>query len=281
MKVFNHINSLRAWLKNKKRLGKTIGFVPTMGALHCAHGSLIQRSQKRCDITVVSIFVNPLQFGPQEDFNEYPRMMNADLQFLKKEKVDIVFTPSYAEMYPNGFSTLIHISGPIVHGLCAPFRPNHFNGVATVVLKLLHIVHPTHLFLGQKDAQQVAVIKKILQDLNWNTQVVVCPTLREADGLALSSRNKRLSASSRKFASKLFESLYCGKKCAQSGEKNVLTVLNLIRDKIRQEPRIHIQYLEVVHKDTLQPLQKIQPQKTMIAIAATIDNVRLIDNIIV
>lgn len=265
----------------KWRLAKrSIGFVPTMGALHEGHLELVRASRKQNTTTIVSIYVNPLQFGPKEDFNQYPRTLEADLKLLEAEKVHAVFTPSDKEMYPAGFSTSIEVKGSLVAGLCAPFRPGHFNGVATVVVKLLGSVAPDRLYLGQKDAQQVAVLKQVIRDLNIDVETVVCPTTREHDGLAMSSRNQRLTLEGRKTAPVLYKALKVGKSIVELGEGDPEKVLEEIRKVIEDEESIKIQYLEAVNAETLAPVPEIGPG-TMIALAAYLDNVRLIDNIVI
>ena len=266
---------VRQWRQAKK----SIGFVPTMGALHEGHMELVRASRRQNHVSVVSIYVNPLQFGPHEDFSQYPRTMEKDLELLRREKVQLVYAPTNLEMYPKVFSTEIKVGGPVVKGLCAPFRPGHFNGVATVVAKLLGAVQPNRLYLGQKDAQQVAVLKRVVQDLNMDVTPVVCPIVREHDGLAMSSRNQRLTLEGRKIAPVLFRALKVGKSIVDLGEAVPEKVLEEIRKVITEERKIKLQYLEAVDAETLEPSKKIG-SGTMIALAAYLDNVRLIDNIV-
>ncbi len=280
MKVIPQPSEVQSLVRLWRQAGKSIGFVPTMGALHEGHLALVRACRKQNKITVISIYVNPLQFGPKEDFNQYPRTTEKDLTLLRKEKVHLVYTPSDKEMYPKGFSTRLEISGSLLQGLCAPFRPGHFNGVATVVVKLLGAVQPDRLYLGQKDAQQVAVLKQVIKDMNIDTQVVVCPTAREHDGLAMSSRNVRLSLEGRKTAPVLYKALKVGKSIVNLGEADAEKVLDEIKKVISDERKVKIQYLEAVDPETLEPLGKIKPG-TMLALAAYLDNVRLIDNIVV
>ncbi|HTC22523.1 MAG TPA: pantoate--beta-alanine ligase, partial [bacterium] len=211
---------------------KTIGFVPTMGALHEGHLELVRACRKENNVTVVSIYVNPLQFGPREDYNQYPRTLEKDMALLEKEKVHLVYTPTNKEMYPKGFSTDVKVKGALVEGLCAPFRPGHFDGVATVVVKLLGAVQPDRLYLGQKDAQQAAVLKQVTTDLNIPTQTVVCPIVREHDGLAMSSRNQRLTLAGRKIAPILYKALKVGKSIVDLGETSAEKVLGEIKKVI-------------------------------------------------
>ncbi len=280
MKVFDDPQLMQAQSRNWRHAKSSIGFVPTMGALHEGHLELVRASRKKNNITVVSIYVNPLQFGPKEDFSQYPRTLEADLELLKAEKVHTVFTPSDKEMYPKGFSTLVEVKGTLVQGLCAPFRPGHFNGVATIVAKLLGAVMPDRLYLGQKDAQQLAVLRQVIRDLNIAVETVACPTVREHDGLAMSSRNKRLTLEGRQTAPVLYKALKVGKSIVELGESNPEKVLEEIRKVIEVEKSVKIQYLEAADAETLVPATEIQPG-TMIALAAYLDNVRLIDNIII
>jgi len=265
----------RKWRQAKKK----VGFVPTMGALHEGHLDLVRVCRKQNNITVVSIYVNPLQFGPEEDFHQYPRNLEQDLELLRKEKVHLVYTPTNREMYPRGFATEIQVKGPVVNGLCAPYRPGHFNGVATVVVKLLAAVQPDRLYLGQKDAQQVAVLKRVTQDLNIDVEIVECPIVREHDGLAMSSRNQRLTLEGRKIAPILYKALKVGKSIVDLGETKAGNVLDEIKKVIEDERKVKIQYLEAVDAENLEPVKEIK-RGTMIALAAYLDNVRLIDNIV-
>jgi pantoate--beta-alanine ligase len=228
----------------------------------------------------VSIYVNPIQFGPKEDFNQYPRTLKADLKLLKKEGVKAVFTPSNQNMYPEGFAVKMEITGPLVAGLCAPHRLGHFNGVVTVVIKLLNLIMPTRLYLGQKDAQQAAILKKAVQDLNLGVETVICPIVREPDGLAVSSRNQRLTPEGRKSAAVLYRALKVGKSIVDLGESDAEKILAEVRKVIEGERNVKLQYLEAVNAETLQPVGEIKPG-TLLALAAYLDNVRLIDNIVV
>lgn len=266
----------RKWLQNKQ----TIGFVPTMGALHEGHLELVRQARKENDHVVVSIYVNPLQFGPLEDFSKYPRTMTADLALLEKEKVGLVFTPSDKEMYPAGFSTTVKVAGSLARGLCAAYRPGHFDGVSTVVAKLLGAVYPTRLYLGQKDAQQAAILRQMIIDLDGGVETVICPIVREFDGLAMSSRNKRLTLEGRKIAPVLYKALKVGKSVFELGEVETAKVLSEIKKIIQEVKPVKLQYLEAVDSKTLVPVEKIE-KGTMLALAAFIDEVRLIDNIII
>jgi pantoate--beta-alanine ligase len=266
---------VREWLQAKK----TIGFVPTMGALHEGHLELVRQARKENDKVVASIYVNPLQFGPNEDFTKYPRTLAADMELLKKEKVGLLFTPSDKEMYPEGFSSTIKVTGSLVKGLCAAYRPGHFDGVATVVVKLLGAVQPTKLYLGQKDAQQAAMLRQVIIDLNIPTETVICPIVREYDGLAMSSRNKRLTLAGRRVASVLYKALKVGKSLFDLGEVETAKVLSEIKKIIQEEKSVKLQYLEAVNGKTLQPVTRIE-KGTLLALAAFVDEVRLIDNLL-
>src|SRR5580692_11040748 len=225
MKTIVNPSQVQTLVRKWHQAQKTIGFVPTMGALHEGHLELVRACRKQNKVTVVSIYVNPLQFGPREDYNQYPRTVEKDMELLEKEKVHLVYTPTNKEMYPKGFSTDVKVKGALVEGLCAPFRPGHFDGVATVVVKLLGAVQPDRLYLGQKDAQQAAVLKQVIADLNIGVETVVCPTVREHDGLAMSSRNQRLTVEGRKTAPVLYKALKVGKSIVDLGQTDAEKVL--------------------------------------------------------
>jgi pantoate--beta-alanine ligase len=281
MKIFVNPHDMQSqaqrWRHSKTA---TVGFVPTMGALHEGHLELVRRSRRENKHTVVSIYVNPIQFGPQEDLNQYPRTLRADLRLLKREGVRAVFTPSDADMYPEGFAVRMQITGSLVAGLCAPHRPGHFNGVLTVVVKLLNIVLPDRLYLGQKDAQQAAILKKAVKDFDIAVETVICPIVREPDGLAMSSRNQRLTKEGRKSAAVLYRALKLGKSIVDLGKNEAGKVLDEMRNVVENERNVRLQYLEAVDAETLLPVEEIKPG-TLLALAAYLDNVRLIDNIVV
>jgi len=264
----------RRWTTGREK----VGFIPTMGALHEGHLSLVRLARRECGLVVVSIYVNPLQFGPREDLKVYPRTMGADVRLLRKEDVDVLFTPSDAVMYPDGFSARVKVAGPVVSGLCAAHRPGHFDGVATVVVKLLGLVRPHALYLGRKDAQQVAVLKRVIRDLDLDVAVRVGPTVREADGLAMSSRNARLTPDGRRAASVLFRALEEGRSRFSRGERDARRLKAAARRVLSTEPRVRSQYLELVHSDTMEPLKRARPDG-MLVLAAHVDGVRLIDNL--
>lgn len=267
---------LRAW-RSALPAPACIGFVPTMGALHAGHLSLVQRARADNDITIASIFVNPLQFGPNEDFERYPRTPDADLEQLRAAGVTAVFAPAPADMYPGDASTNVEetlVSGP----LCGAIRPGHFRGVTTVVLKLLNLVRPTRLYLGQKDAQQCAVISRMVRDLDVPVEVVCCPTVREADGLAMSSRNRYLAPEDRALAPMLFFSLTSVKDAFAAGERSVERLLEAGSVPLRAHGRIQVQYFEIRDSVTLAPLRAVE-RPALVAIAATLGSTRLIDNL--
>jgi pantoate--beta-alanine ligase len=281
LKTFENPSDIQALSRKWRKAGKTIGFVPTMGALHPGHLELVNASNRENDQTVVSIYVNPIQFGPQEDFHRYPRTLEADLDLLRGEKVDAVFTPNNRTMYPKGFATQVSVSGSLVANLCAPFRPGHFEGVATVVVKLVNAVEPTRLYLGQKDAQQAVILRQVLRDLDLGLETVICPIVREPDGLAMSSRNKNLTLEGRAKATVLYRALKVGKSIVDLGETDTEKVLEEVKNVIQDERSVKIQYLEAVDLDSLETLRKVERGKSLIALAAHLDNVRLIDNIVV
>lgn len=259
---------------------RTIGFVPTMGALHEGHLSLVRVAKQENDITVVSIFVNPLQFGPSEDYHQYPRDIERDMEKLRREGVDILFLPDNNHMYPEGFCTTVEVSN-LSDKLCGLFRPGHFRGVATVVLKLLNIVNPTRAYFGQKDYQQTLIIKRMVKDLDINTDIVVCPTIREADGIAMSSRNQYLNERERAAASVLYRALQKGYEAIRSGIINIKEIEKTMRDVINSESLVsEIQYLSVFDPEDLEELDIVK-KRVLIAGAIKIGHTRLIDNILV
>jgi pantoate--beta-alanine ligase len=279
MKIINQIFSLRKILNIARARGKTVGFVPTMGALHRGHAALLRRCRRENDLTVLSIFVNPLQFGPHEDFRRYPRDLKHDVLLAKKENVDIIFHPSAELLYPKRYLTYIDVR-EITERLCGKTRPGHFRGVATVVGKLLHIINPDVLYLGQKDAQQCAVLDQMIRDLNFATKVRIVPTVRESDGLALSSRNAYLNAQERQEASILYQALKLAKSHVAHGQRQAKNVEAVMRDLIQNNTRAKIDYVACVNADTLQPIATLKG-RTLIALAVFFGKTRLIDNIII
>jgi pantoate--beta-alanine ligase len=272
-----------AWMKQVTRAaragGRVVGLVPTMGALHEGHLSLIREAQKRCSPVVVSIFVNPKQFGPAEDFQKYPRTNDQDRAHLEKLGVDYLFAPGVEEVYPAGFSTSV-----IVDGMSERFegrsRPGHFRGVATVVLKLFEIVQPQFSFFGRKDAQQVGVIQRMTADLDLDTGIVVCPIVREADGLAMSSRNRYLSADERRAALALSRSLAAARERVQAGERDPAQLLAIVRGVIEHEPGVKLDYAEIADAETFKPSIALR-KPSYILLAARVGTTRLIDNALI
>jgi pantoate--beta-alanine ligase len=279
MQIISTIKDMQALSGVLKAENKSIGFVPTMGALHEGHLSLVRRSKAENDATVVSIFVNPAQFGPNEDFLKYPREVEKDVEKLSTEEVDTLFIPDEREMYPDGFSTSINI-GKIGEILCGASRPGHFNSVATVVAKLFNIVTPDRSYFGQKDFQQTVVINKLVRDLNFGIDIVVCPTVRETDGLAMSSRNRYLNSDERKAAAILFKSLKFGEELILSnGIVNSVLIKEEMRKLIHSESLAAIDYVEIVTAN-LGEVEKIK-LPVAICLAVKIGKSRLIDNILV
>ena len=260
------------------RKGKTLGFVPTMGALHEGHMSLVRASKTGCDVTAVSIFVNPLQFGPSEDFEKYPRTLEPDSAMLKEAAVDLLFLPSVAEMYPKGAKTFVEVED-LSSKLDGGSRPGHFRGVATVVNKLFEIVRPDRAYFGQKDAAQVALLRKMVRDLNMDVEMIVCPIVREADGLAMSSRNAYLSPEQRSQALVLSQSLQRVKRAFEAGERDAQKLGNIGRETIASGPAAKLDYYAVVDPDTLDPVVQAGTG-TLVAVAAWVGATRLIDNVV-
>lgn len=277
MKTVNTISEVRAFVQEKRSAGKIIGFVPTMGYLHEGHASLMKAAKAKCDIVIVSIFVNPTQFGPGEDLETYPRDLVRDQNTCEAVGVDLVFAPEATEMYPEGYSTYVDCEGEITKQLCGASRPTHFKGVTSVVAKLFNIVQPDFAFFGQKDAQQVAVIEKMVRDLNMTVKIVPCPIVRESDGLAMSSRNTYLSVEQRKDALVLSQSLEIAKNKIQNGERDANRIKSAIRDHITSSPLAEIDYVSLVDVKTLLPLTVIEDE-FLIALAVKFGKTRLIDN---
>jgi len=265
----------------KKHLqrGRSLGFVPTMGALHDGHLSLVKRAKMENDVTIVSIFLNPLQFGPAEDLDKYPRDIEEDIKKLRQEDIDILFLPDNNLMYPRSFSTHIEV-GPISEKLCGKFRPGHFKGVATVVSKLFNIVKPTRAYFGQKDFQQTVIINKMTKDLNFDVDIIVCPTIREHDGLAMSSRNVYLDMAQRSTARVLYQ---CLNKASESVKKGITSgekIREMMRQTLLSEPLIsQIDYASAYDPETLEEVDDIKGD-VLFAVAVRIGNTRLIDNIL-
>ena len=265
--------------KLRREENRTIGFVPTMGALHEGHLSLIHEARALCDVVVVSVFVNPTQFGPSEDFNAYPRDLTRDAGLLAEYNVDYVFAPPVEEIYPEGFSTYVTVEG-LTDKLEGTSRPGHFRGVTTVVTILLNIVRPDFAFFGQKDAQQAIVIKRLARDLALKTEVVVAPILREESGLAMSSRNRYLSDQERRAATVLNRALTNAAAAFEDGERSTSRLLEIARATIDEEPLARIDYISINDAETLEPIDRIEDSPALLSLAAFIGQSRLIDNIV-
>jgi pantoate--beta-alanine ligase len=280
MQLIKTIKEMQAWSRQTRAEARGIGFVPTMGALHDGHLSLVKRANDENDKTVVSIYVNPAQFGPHEDLERYPRDVDADLARLSSYEVDAVFLPSNEEMYPEGFSLSMDV-GVQARVLCGMSRPGHFNGVALVVSKLFNTVMPYRAYFGQKDFQQTVIIRKLVRELNFDIEIIVCPVVRERDGLAMSSRNVYLDGNERKAAPVLYESLKLGQELiASGGMTEASSVKDEMRGMIASEPRAVIDYVTIVDVHTLEEVTVIKPPLA-ICVAAKIGKTRLIDNLIV
>lgn len=279
MKILRTVKEIQAYTKAVKAEGKTIGLVPTMGALHAGHLSLVRAARETEDIVIVSIFVNPTQFGLGEDYEAYPRDFAADSDKLAAAGVDAVFHPAPAEMYPEGYATYVNVEGALTEKLCGARRPGHFRGVATVVTKLLHLSRADKAFFGQKDAQQVVVVRRVVADLNLSTEVVMVPIVREGDGLALSSRNRYLSAKERGAALVLSRSLREAEAAFAGGEKDAAALKALVTATLMKEPLAVIDYVELYSFPALRPVERLE-KPALLAIAVKIGQTRLIDNVI-
>ncbi len=278
MKIIRTLKKMQSFSLHQKKLGRTIGLVPTMGYLHSGHISLIKRAKKDCDLVVVSIYVNPTQFGPEEDYKRYPRDLRRDRKLAKAAGANLLFIPSNKEIYPDGYYTYVSVE-KLSEKLCGVSRPTHFRGVTTVVLKLFDIIKPDKSYFGWKDAQQLIIIKKMAEDLNLNTKVIGLPTVREKDGLAVSSRNKYLSKEERKIAPILYQTLVKTKKMVSSGEKDAGKILKEAR-KIIEGKKIKIDYLKAVNLTDLADVKRIE-KNTLIVIAAWVGKTRLIDSMLI
>ena len=279
MKITKSIAETRAAARALKSSGKKLGLVPTMGALHDGHLSLVQLAKRQCDAVAASIFVNPKQFGPKEDFAKYPRSFEGDQEMLEAEGVELLFAPSVEEMYPSGSTTFVNVEG-LSERLDGVSRPGHFRGVATVVSKLLHIVEPDKAFFGQKDAVQVAIIKRMVHDLDLPVEIVVGPIVREPDGLAMSSRNAYLDAKQRKQALVLSRALKRVEASIRDGEVDTNRLVNAAKRIFAEEPEVRVDYIAMVDPDTLDPINDVA-NGALIAVAAYVGSTRLIDNVVI
>jgi len=282
MKICSTIAEGRAACLAARASGKRLGLVPTMGALHEGHLSLVRAAKAQCDAVAVSIFVNPTQFGPKEDLAKYPRPFERDCRLLEKEAVEILFAPAAEEIYPKSNSNA-EGAWVVVEGLSEKLdgrsRPGHFRGVTTIVAKLFHILEPEAAFFGQKDAAQLAVIRRMVRDLNFAVEIVACPIVREPDGLAMSSRNAYLNGEERRHALVLQRSLQETRQRFQAGERIAANLISTAKELIRREPQVALDYFEIVDPETLDPVERIS-QKTLVAVAAYVGTTRLIDNVV-
>ena len=278
MKILKTVDEVRSQVKAWKKEGLSVGLVPTMGYLHEGHQSLIRKSVEQNDRTVVSVFVNPMQFGPTEDLESYPRDLDADAKLCETTGADVIFHPEPEEMYKPGFCSYVNMTG-LPDALCGLTRPVHFKGVCTVVNKLFNIVQPDRAYFGQKDAQQLAIIKHMVQDLNFDIEVIGCPIVREEDGLAKSSRNTYLSAEERKAALILSRTVKLGREMLEAGETDADKIVEAMKKNIETEPLAKIDYVKAVDGLTMQQVKKVQ-KPMLVAMAVYIGKTRLIDNTI-
>jgi pantoate--beta-alanine ligase len=278
MKVYRSVSEAHGACRLTSASGNRVGLVPTMGALHKGHLSLIRAAKAQCDFVVVSLFVNPTQFAPTEDLNRYPRPFDHDCRLLEAEGVAVLFAPSAEEMYPNADRTWVTVDG-LSDKLDGRSRPGHFRGVTTVVSKLFHIIEPDIAFFGQKDAAQSAVIRRMVRDLNFPVQIVICPIIRERDGLAMSSRNAYVSAEERRRALVLRRSLARVEESFQAGERSAAKLTSVANEVFTQEPQVRLDYFAIVDPDSLDPVERIG-RPTLVAVAAYVGSTRLIDNVV-
>jgi pantoate--beta-alanine ligase len=265
--------------KIRREQDRTIGLVPTMGALHEGHLSLVREARRMCDVVVVSVFVNPAQFGPGEDFERYPRNLTKDTALLTDYNVDYIFVPPVEEIYPKGFSTYVNVEG-LSEQLEGASRPGHFRGVATVVTILLNVVRPDFAYFGQKDAQQALVIKRLVRDLSFDTEIIVLPTVREDSGLAISSRNLYLTSDEQQVAPIIHRALTRAKESYKEGERNASRLNEIIRTTLESEPRVRVDYVSVADAETLEKLDRLDERPILISVAAFLGKTRLIDNLV-
>jgi pantoate--beta-alanine ligase len=275
--IVDRIESVRQEVAQARLAGRTIGFIPTMGALHAGHAALIQTARKECGYVVVSIFVNPTQFGPNEDYARYPRTIEADRRLCAEQGTDLIFAPSVEEMYPPPYRTFVEVT-ELDQVLCGASRPLHFRGVCTVVLKLLNIVQPDVVYFGEKDYQQARIIRQMIRDLDIPVRMHVIPTVREADGLAYSSRNSYLTASQRQVAPRIYQALLELRQRVQQGEREVVRLESALREALSAIPEARVDYARIVDADSLQPLEQID-RPALAAVAVFLGTTRLIDNI--
>lgn len=277
MRLIKEISQMKDYRK-KIEVPQTVALVPTMGAIHQGHLSLLRKARQQCDKVVMSIFVNPTQFGRGDDYQRYPRNLSEDISLSEKEGVDVVFAPSVEEIYRQGYSTFVQVEGPLSSTLEGSSRPGHFKGVATVLIKLFNIINPDYSYLGEKDYQQALMVKKLARELNLDTQIVVLPTIREKDGLALSSRNSYFDEKERGAATILYQSLKKGKEWILQGEKNFGRIILEMKKLIEKEPLARIDYITIVDPNSMEETQNIEGE-VLIVLAVRISKIRLIDNV--
>jgi pantoate--beta-alanine ligase len=278
MKICASISEARSACRDARANHRRVGLVPTMGALHEGHLSLVRAARAQCDVVAVSIFVNPTQFGPAEDLSKYPRQFERDCRLLEQEGVDILFAPSIEEMYPQGAISWVVVEG-LSEKLDGRSRPGHFRGVTTVVAKLFHVIEPDAAYFGQKDAAQLAVIRRMVRDLDFPVEIVACPIVREADGLAMSSRNAYLNREERQRALVLQRSLQETQRQFQAGERSAARLISAAKEVFLSEPQVRLDYFEVVDPEMLDPVEHISG-RTLVAVAAFVETTRLIDNVV-
>jgi len=276
VELIKDINRMRTYIE-KIEEGKIIGFVPTMGGFHKGHLSLIRKGREDSDVLVVSIFVNPTQFGPEEDFEGYPRDVERDIKLAEAEGADVIFAPSVKEIYPDGYSTFVEVEGYLTSTLEGDSRPGHFRGVTTILTKLFNIISPDRTYFGEKDYQQVLVVKKLVNELNLDTQIIVLPIVRENDGLALSSRNSYFDEKEREAATILYKLLKKAREWILGGEKDPARIIRKMKELIEKEPLAEIDYIAIVDPNSMEEVQNIEGE-VLIALAVKIGKVRLIDN---
>jgi pantoate--beta-alanine ligase len=279
MECFTNIDEQRAWSRAQRQAGKRVAFVPTMGALHAGHISLMERARQEADVVVVSIYLNPTQFDNPADLAEYPTSLEDDLRACAQAGVDAVFTPEHQLMYPNGFATFVEVTGPINEHLCAVTRPGHFRGVVTVVCKLFNLVEPDVAVFGEKDLQQVLIIARLIEDLNIPVQLVVAPTVREADGLAMSSRNQRLSREQRLTATAMPQALQRANNAFLAGERDAGALMTQVAEQVLMHPGVELDYAEVIDPSDWNHNVAEAQQGYVLAMAIFIGDIRLIDHI--
>lgn len=272
------VHEVRARVAQARAAGKSVGLVPTMGALHEGHLALMRRAWSECGYVVVSVFVNPTQFSPGEDFQRYPRDLDGDVEKAGAVGIDLVFAPAVEEIYPSGDATAVEVTGTLVEGMCAPHRPGHFRGVTTVCARLLNIVGPDRAYFGEKDYQQLQVVKRMVRDLHFPLRIVPVPTVREPEGLAMSSRNAYLSTQERRAAAVLYRALSQAREQAEMGEREAAALLRTVRATIEQEPLVRLQYAELRDAETLAEITGLD-RPAVLAVAALVGKARLIDNV--